>query len=58
VAITSTNVLLAPALVGLLNRLTADGVLSVFRRQERQIMEPNQADLHRLETNGVALKAT
>jgi hypothetical protein len=33
-------------------------VPSVFARQERQIMEPNQADLHRLESNGVALKAT
>jgi hypothetical protein len=41
-----------------LDRLTADVVPSVFARQERQIMEPNQADLHRLESNGVALKAT
>jgi hypothetical protein len=30
----------------LLNRFTADGVVSVCRRQDRQIIESDEADLH------------
>jgi len=32
----------------LLNRFAADGVLSVFRRQNQKIVEPDEADFHRL----------
>ena len=32
----------------LLNRFTADPVVPVFRRHEREIIEPDEADLHGL----------
>jgi hypothetical protein len=32
----------------LLNRFATDGVLPVFRRQNRKIVDPDEADLHRL----------
>jgi hypothetical protein len=32
----------------LLNRFAADGMLSIFRRQDREIVEPDETDFHRL----------
>src|SRR5882762_9775654 len=32
----------------LLNRFTTDGMSSIFRRQDREIVEPDEADFHRL----------
>ena len=41
----------------LLNRCTADSVLSVFSRQDRQILESDEADFHRLLGGSAAKRA-